>query len=92
MEPNRHSDKCKEIFALLSDHLDLELQPEACQEIEDHIAGCPPCIEFTESLRKTVDLCRQCPANGAPPMGQETKAHLMEAYGKMLASRADQDG
>ena len=59
MEPHRHNERCKEVFALLSDYLNLELPPDACREIEAHIAGCEPCIEFTESLRKTVDLCRQ---------------------------------
>ena len=73
---------------MLSDYLDLELPPEACHEIEAHIAGCPPCIEFAESLRKTVDLCRQYqPAELPRPMGQEAKAQLLDAYKKMLAAR-----
>jgi len=73
---------------MLSDYLDLELPPEACHEIEAHIAGCPPCIEFAESLRKTVDLCRRYqPAELPRPMGQEAKAQLLDAYKKMLAAR-----
>lgn len=88
MEPHRHNEKCKEVFAVLSDYLDLELPPEACHEIEVHIAGCPPCIEFAESLRKTVDLCRRYqPAELPRPMGQEAKAQLLDAYKKMLAAR-----
>ena len=42
--------KCQEVFALLSDYLNLELPPDACQSIEEHLAGCAPCIEFVESL------------------------------------------
>ena len=73
---------------MLSDYLDLELPPEACYEIEAHIAGCPPCIEFAESLRKTVDLCRRYqPAELPRPLGQEAKAQLLDAYKKMLAAR-----
>jgi RNA polymerase sigma-70 factor (ECF subfamily) len=76
------------VFALLSDYLNLELPPEACQEIEAHIAACPPCVEFTESLRKTVDLCRRYRPGELPaPMGQEAKAQLLEAYGRMLTAR-----
>lgn len=50
-------ENCKEVFALLSDYLDLELPPENCDEIKRHLANCPPCVEFVESLRKTVGLC-----------------------------------
>jgi RNA polymerase sigma-70 factor (ECF subfamily) len=90
MEPHEHNERCKEVFALLSDYLNLELPPEACQEIEAHIAGCSPCIEFAESLRKTVDLCRQYQPTELPaPMGQEAKAKLLEAYGRMLADRTN---
>ena len=39
---------CKQIFALLSQYLDLELPPDACEKIEAHIAGCSPCVDFTE--------------------------------------------
>ncbi|HEY4364438.1 MAG TPA: zf-HC2 domain-containing protein [Bryobacteraceae bacterium] len=86
---HQHNEGCKEVFALLSDYLNLELPPEACQEIEAHIAGCEPCIEFTESLRKTVDLCRQYrPAELAGPLGDEAKSQLLEAYKKMLEARA----
>lgn len=58
MEPHDRTEKCKEVFSLLSEYLNLELPTDACQEIETHLAGCPPCIEFAESLRKTVELCR----------------------------------
>jgi len=89
MEPHQHNERCREVFALLSDYLNLELPPEACEEIEAHIAGCSPCVEFAESLRKTVDLCRQYqPAELPAPMGQEAKAQLLEAYTRMVAARA----
>ena len=88
MEPDQHNERCKEVFALLSDYLNLELPPETCQDIEAHIAGCEPCIEFADSLRKTVDLCRQYrPTEFPAPLGQKAKAQLMEAYARMLAAR-----
>ena len=88
MEPHQQNDKCKEVFAMLSDYLNLELPPEMCHEIEAHIAGCPPCVEFAESLRKTVDLCRLYEPTELPrPIGQEAKAQLLDAYNKMLDAR-----
>ena len=88
MEPHQHTHKCKEVFSLLSEYLNLELPPEACQEIETHLAGCQPCIEFAESLRKTVELCRQYqPAELPAPLGKEAREQLLDAYAKMLSGR-----
>jgi RNA polymerase sigma-70 factor (ECF subfamily) len=88
MESPHRAEKCKEVFSLLSEYLNLELPPDACQEIEDHIAGCPPCIEFAESLRKTVELCRHYQPNELPePLGMSARAELLEAYQQMLGGR-----
>jgi hypothetical protein len=37
MESDDRTEKCKEVFSLLSEYLNLELPPEACQEIETHL-------------------------------------------------------
>ncbi len=90
MPSHVHNEKCKEVFALLSDYLNLELPPDACAEIEAHISGCAPCIEFTESLRKTVDLCRRFEPSQLPePIGSQAREELMNAYQKMLAARTE---
>ncbi len=48
-----------------------------------HIAGCPPCVEFAESLRKTVELCRRYQPSELPePIGTEARDQLMQAYRK----------
>ena len=49
---------CKEIFDRLGDYLDKELDPHLCDEIEEHIKDCEPCIAFINTLRKTVELFR----------------------------------
>lgn len=88
MSAEGHDEKCKEVFALLSDYLNLELPPDACQAIESHLAGCPPCIEFAESLRSTIELCRQYQPSSVPgPLGDRVREELLEAYKKMLAAR-----
>ncbi len=88
MPLHTHSENCQQVFAVLSDYLNLELPPDACAEIEAHIAGCTPCVEFAESLRKTVAMCKQYqPAELPAPLGAAAKAQLVAAYGKMLAAR-----
>ena len=79
---------CPEIFAKLSEYLDLELPPEACQEMEQHLAGCPPCVEFAESLRKTVALCREYEAGEMPrPISRAARQRLLDAWQRALARR-----
>lgn len=80
------SGKCREVFALLSEYLDLELPPEACAEIQTHIADCPPCVEFAESLRKTVELCRRYQSTTMPaPLGEAAREELRKAWAKARA-------
>jgi len=88
MELHERTEKCKEVFSLLSEYLNLELPPDACQEIEAHLAGCPPCIEFAESLRQTVELCRRYRPDELPePLGKNARAQLLDAYQRMLGAR-----
>ena len=81
-------ERCREIFALLSQYLDLELPPEACREIEQHMAGCAPCVEFAESLRRTVELCRgYTPGVRPEPIGESARGELERAWRKARAAR-----
>jgi anti-sigma factor (TIGR02949 family) len=81
MADSRYSD-CKELFAALSQYLDRELPAEDCRAIQAHIAQCPPCVEFVNSLKKTVELCRQAgaPAEPPPPMPDELRRKLLAAF------------
>ena len=88
MESHELTEKCKEVFSLLSEYLNLELPTDACQEIEAHLAGCPPCIEFAESLRKTVELCGHYQPSELPePIGKNARQQLLDAYQRMLGAR-----
>ena len=88
MESHGRTDRCREVFSLLSEYLNLELPSDACREMEAHIAGCPPCIEFAESLRKTVELCRRYQPDELPePLGKKAREELLEAYQKTFGGR-----
>ncbi len=88
MELQERTERCKEVFSLLSEYLNLELPPDACQQMEAHIAGCPPCVEFAESLLKTVQLCRHYRPSELPEsLGKKAREQLLEAYQKMLGGR-----
>lgn len=50
--------KCQEIFEKISDYIDRDLDPGICDEIENHIRDCEPCVAFLNTLKKTVELFR----------------------------------
>ncbi len=88
MNMQEPSERCKEIFAVLSEYLDMELAPASCQELESHLEGCRPCIEFVESLRKSIVLCREYSPTELPkPLSKEAHRELQEAYQGMLSAR-----
>jgi len=79
---------CREMFALLPQHLDLELPPEACRDVEQHMAGCPPCVGFAESLRRTAELCRGYkPAVMPEPISESARGELEVAWRKAREAR-----
>jgi hypothetical protein len=47
---------CKNILDMLSEYIDEELDYSVCDEIENHMSDCTPCIAFLETLQKTVKL------------------------------------
>lgn len=81
--------ECKDIFALLSQYLDEELPSDICDKIDSHISACPPCVEFVESLKKSIDLTHDLqPSDVAGPLPDEVRAQLQAAYQKMLDARS----
>ena len=83
------SEECREVFEMLSEYLDGELPADTCAHIEQHIADCPPCVEFVESLRRSVSVYRNYrPSENPPPLSPEAKERLAKAYRQMLARRA----
>jgi RNA polymerase sigma-70 factor (ECF subfamily) len=63
---------CPDVVGLLSRHLEGEIGPEACAEMERHVAGCPRCLSACESLRETLRLCRASPPPEVHPSLQES--------------------
>ena len=79
---------CAQIFMMLSQYLDRELPPATCGDIEKHLRDCPECIQFVESLKRTVEFCRQYGESRPPePVPSEKLAELRAAYDRMLARR-----
>ena len=55
-----------DVRAQLSDYLDDALSEAARHRIDKHLAACPPCSVYLDSLRVTVRGVQQLPAAKAP--------------------------
>jgi anti-sigma factor RsiW len=72
---------CTDVFARLSEYLDRELPGASCEEMEKHIAACAPCVQFVESLKKSIHLTRGfAPEDTVSPMSQDLEQKLRRAF------------
>ena len=71
---------CLEMFKRLSEYLDNELDELTCSEIERHVKECVPCFSCLQTLKRTVDLCKQT-AN--KPVPREFSEKLKEMIQNM---------
>lgn len=59
-------DRCPDVLNLFSRHLEGDLAPEACREMEAHLQRCARCSRACESLKRALALCRQAPDPEVP--------------------------
>lgn len=71
---------CRELLDFLMAYLDGELAPEVRAEFDRHLAVCPPCIDYLQSYRRTLELARQSlPANDEEAVPQPIPDDLVRA-------------
>jgi RNA polymerase sigma-70 factor (ECF subfamily) len=75
---------CPDVVGLLSRHLEGEIGPEACAEMERHVAACPGCSARCESLKKTLRLCR---SESAPQVPAPLQESIRQGIRALLAAR-----
>lgn len=50
---------CRQILMdLLQRYLDRHTEPDLTAEIDEHMAVCPPCVQFVDEYRATADAVR----------------------------------
>lgn len=63
---------CPDVLSLFSQHLEGEIGPEVCADMERHLEACGRCRGACESLKRTLSLCQAAPATEVPPAVQES--------------------
>lgn len=69
---------CRDLLGSLSDYIDGVLDDALCVEIETHMADCDNCQVVVDTLRKTVLLYRDLPAEPMPDDAEERLFRRME--------------
>ncbi len=72
------SGSCHDLLSSLSDYIDGTLDDALCVEIETHMADCDNCQVVVDTLRKTVLLYRDLPAEPMPADAEERLFKRME--------------
>jgi RNA polymerase sigma-70 factor (ECF subfamily) len=71
---------CPDVLTFFSRHVEDELSPELCSEMERHLEGCGRCRGTCESLRRTLQLCRKASAVSVPETVQRSVRDAIRAY------------
>jgi RNA polymerase sigma-70 factor (ECF subfamily) len=59
---------CPDVLAVFSQHLEGDIGPAQCAEMDRHVSQCPRCRGRCDSLRSTLALCRGSAEGGAVPV------------------------
>jgi anti-sigma factor RsiW len=78
--------ECRTYFALLSDYIDGELDPESRRALEAHLKTCRDCSECLLSLKRSIELYHDASGQEAPP---EVVARLKSALKECMERRAE---
>jgi RNA polymerase sigma-70 factor (ECF subfamily) len=75
---------CPDVVGLLSRHLEGDIDPGTCAEMEKHVAACPRCRTACDSLRQTLHLCGAAPS---PDVPEALKESIRRGIRTLLAKR-----
>ncbi len=71
---------CRELIEFVMAYLDRELPEGQRAEFERHLAVCPSCVNYLETYKITVEMCRAaCRDDLDKPVPSSVPAGLVEA-------------
>ena len=76
---------CQAVIELLLEYLEESLTPEALEAFERHLEGCPACVAYLNTYKKTRELTGEV---SRVPMPDEMKARLRAFLLERLARGA----
>lgn len=58
---------CPDVVSLFSRHLEGEIDPAVCADMEAHLVRCDHCRDACASLKRVLAMCRELPTPTVPP-------------------------
>ncbi len=58
--------KCKSVYKHICENLDADINSPKCRAIKKHLAVCPDCSAYLDSLKKTILLYKHEPGPRLP--------------------------
>ncbi|WP_158542550.1 zf-HC2 domain-containing protein [Lujinxingia litoralis] len=74
--------KCQKLVDLLTDYLEGDLEEEERAHLEEHLAYCPPCVDFLQRYKNTGPACKKVLIARMPDS-------MQQALSDFLRSRLD---
>jgi RNA polymerase sigma-70 factor, ECF subfamily len=84
LHPHESTHPCPDVLHLLSSHLEGDISPDICVQMERHLEHCARCATACESLKQTLALCQRSPAPRVPAALQESVRRELRRF---LAAR-----
>lgn len=89
LEGKSGADGCAPVEQRLAESLDIDVTAEDLELLKAEMQGCPPCLEFIESLKTTVKLCHDFGVEQEPtPLTEDTRLRMVAAYESVIARRS----
>jgi anti-sigma factor RsiW len=80
MTHEHHREDCLRLFTRLSEYIDNELDEINCDDIERHMDTCVPCQVCLQTLKRTIEICRQTRPR---PVPAEFSQRLKDLIGEL---------
>jgi anti-sigma factor RsiW len=74
------------MFEKLSEYLDREIDDTTFAAMQEHMADCPACLSFLESLRRTVGHIGRSPSARLP---EDWRREIVSAYERTCRDHMD---
>src|ERR1022692_2927927 len=84
-EPPR-SQRCRRLFAALSDYMDGVIDDAVCEEMDLHLNDCRPCQAFLSSLKNAVEQCRSYAPKCDSGRAEQLRRELLPKYQQAIAA------
>jgi len=73
---------CREVIDVLAEYLASALSPETVKALEEHLAGCAPCVAYLRTYRRTREIAAEADRVEMPEeMKTRLRAFLLDRLG-----------